>query len=180
MKFTTKQLAQTGLLLALCIASQFFKNLSVYITGPIVNTIIIIAVLSVGLFSGIIISIIAPITAFLITSSPIIAAIPAIMPVIMLGNCILAVFVWLFNSKIHFKLSLPTGMIIGSVIKSIFMAVIIINVLFTMFGGALNDKQLAMGKTTFSTVQLITALIGSVLAYLIWIPLKKYLKNANK
>ena len=180
MKFTTKQLAQTALLLALCIASQFFKNLSVYITGPIVNTIIIIAVLSVGLFSGIIISVIAPVTAFLITASPIIAAIPAIMPVIMIGNCILAIFVWLFDSKIHFKLSLPVGMIIGSVVKSVFMAVLIINVLFSMFGDALNDKQLAMGRTTFSTVQLVTALIGSVLAYLIWIPLKKYLKNENK
>ena len=180
MKITTKQLAQTGLLLALCIASQFFKNLSVYITGPIVNTIIIIAVLAVGLFSGIIISVIAPITAYLITASPIITAIPAVMPMIMIGNCILAVFVWLFDKKIHFKLSLPVGMIVGSLIKSAFMAVAIINVLFTFFGGALNEKQLAMGRTTFSTVQLFTALIGSVLAYLIWIPLKKYLKNENK
>lgn len=180
MRITTKQLAQTGLLLALCIASQFFKNLSVYITGPIVNTIIIIAVLAVGLFSGLIISIIAPITAYLITASPIITAIPAVMPMIMIGNCILAVFVWLFNQKIRFKLSLPVGMIVGSIIKSVFMALSIINVLFTVFGGSLNEKQLAMGRTTFSTVQLITALMGSVLAYLIWIPLKKYLKNENK
>jgi len=31
MKFTTRGLVQTGLLLAVCIASQFFKNLSVYL-----------------------------------------------------------------------------------------------------------------------------------------------------
>ena len=111
MKITTKQLAQTGLLLALCIASQFFKNLSVYITGPIVNTIIIIAVLAVGLLSGLIISVIAPITAYLITASPIITAIPAVMPMIMIGNCILAIFVWLFDKKIKFKFSIPAGMI---------------------------------------------------------------------
>ena len=180
MKITTRQLAQTGLLLALCIASPFFKNLSVYITGPIVNTIIIIAVLAVGLFSGLVISIIAPITAYLITASPIITAIPAVMPMIMIGNCILAIFVWLFNQKIKFKFSLPMGMLAGSLIKSAFMALSIINVLFAMFGGVLNEKQLAMGRTTFSTVQLITALIGSALAYIIWIPLKKYLKNENK
>ncbi len=52
MKLSTRQLAQTALLLAICIASQFFKNLSVYITGPVVNTTIIIAVLAVGLWSG--------------------------------------------------------------------------------------------------------------------------------
>ena len=180
MKFTTKQLAQTSLLLALCIASQFFKNLSVYITGPIVNTIIIIAVLTVGLFSGLIISVIAPITAYLITASPIITAIPAVMPMIMLGNCILAVFVWLFSQKIRFTGSIPAGMIIGSVIKSFFMALSIVSILFALYGSALNEKQLAMGKTTFSTVQLITALIGSALAYVIFIPLKKYLKNENR
>jgi len=180
MKITTKQLAQTGLLLALCIASQFFKNLSVYITGPIVNTIIIIVVLAVGLFSGLIISIIAPITAYLITASPIITAIPAVMPMIMIGNCILAFSVWLFSKKISFVGSIPTGMVIGSIVKSVFMAVSIINILFTLFGSNLNEKQLAMGKTTFSTVQFVTALIGSLLAYLIWQPLKKYLKNETK
>ena len=47
MKLTTKRLVQTAFLLAICIASQYFKNLSVYITGPIVNTTIIIATLPV-------------------------------------------------------------------------------------------------------------------------------------
>ena len=72
MKITTKQLVQTALLLAICIASQYFKNLSVYITGPIVNLTIILAVLSVGLWSGLLLSIIAPVTAFFFTGSPII------------------------------------------------------------------------------------------------------------
>ena len=76
MKITTKQLVQTALLLAICIASQYFKNLSVYITGPIVNLTIILAVLSVGLWSGLLLSIIAPVTAFFFTGSPILAAIP--------------------------------------------------------------------------------------------------------
>ena len=42
------------------IASMFFKNLSVYITGPIVNATLIIATLTLGLVMGIILSIIAP------------------------------------------------------------------------------------------------------------------------
>ena len=68
MKFTTRGLVQTGLLLAVCIASQFFKNLSVYLTGPIVNTTIILAVLAVGLWSGILIGVIAPVSAFFIST----------------------------------------------------------------------------------------------------------------
>ena len=96
MKITTKHLVQTALLLAICIASQYFKNLSVYITGPIVNATIIIAVLSVGLFSGLLLSIIAPITAFFFTGSPIMAAIPLMFPAVMAGNAILAVSIAAF------------------------------------------------------------------------------------
>ena len=100
MKITTKQLVQTALLLAICIASQYFKNLSVYITGPIVNLTIILAVLSVGLWSGLLLSIIAPVTAFFFTGSPIMSAIPLMFPAVMAGNAVLAVTVW-YLSLIH-------------------------------------------------------------------------------
>lgn len=180
MKLNTKQVAQTGLLLAICIASQFFKNLSTYITGPIVNTTIILAVLAVGLGSGLIIAIIAPVTAYLISASPIITAIPTVMPMIMIGNCLLAVCVWLFEKKYRFPGKLPAGMVAGSIAKAGFMTLAIVNILFSVFGSALNEKQLAMGKTMFSLTQLVTALTGSLVAYLIWLPLKKYLKNENK
>ena len=38
-------------------------------------------------------------------------------------------------------------------------------------------KILATAKVTFSVTQLTTAMIGSVLALIIWIPLQKVLKN---
>ena len=47
MKITTKQITITAVLLAISIASQFFK-MSVYITEPVINTCLILAVLSVG------------------------------------------------------------------------------------------------------------------------------------
>ena len=37
MKIKTKQITVTAIMLAICLVSQFFKNLSVYITGPIIN-----------------------------------------------------------------------------------------------------------------------------------------------
>lgn len=179
MKITTKQVAQTGLLLAVCIASQLFKNLSQYITGPIVNTVIILAVLAVGLGSGLIISVIAPITAYIITASPIITVIPWVMPMIMIGNCILAVCAWLFEKKLRFPGKLPAGLIAGALLKAGFMTVAITGILFSLFGDSLNEKQLAMGKSMFSLTQLVTALIGGLLAYIIWIPLRKFLKSEN-
>ena len=45
MKMKTRQITVTAIMLAICIASQFFKNLSVYITGPIINAALILTVL---------------------------------------------------------------------------------------------------------------------------------------
>lgn len=45
MKIQTKQITVTAIMLAICIVSQFFKNLSVYITGPIINAALILTVL---------------------------------------------------------------------------------------------------------------------------------------
>jgi len=194
MKLTTKGLAQTGLLLAVCIASQFFKNLSVYLTGPIVNTTIILGVLAAGLLSGLLISIIAPVTAFLISGSPIMAAIPLMFPAVMGGNAILALCVWFFYSKKGASGKGPSSqklmaaLATGSVLKAAFMGIVIVLILLPSFGGNIAAKLprpealpgvLATAKFTFSVTQLITALIGSVLAYLIWIPLKKYLENGD-
>lgn len=188
MKITTKQLVQTALLLTICIVSQYFKNLSVYITGPIVNLTIILAVLSVGLWSGLLLSIIAPVTAFFFTGSPIMAAILLMFPAVMAGNAVLAITVWYFQKKTSFKWRLPAGLIAGSALKAIFMGVVIVLIILPIFGDNIASKLpkpealpmvLATAKVTFSITQLTTALIGSVLAYVIWMPLKKYLKAEN-
>lgn len=184
MKISTKQLMQTALLLAICIASQFLKNLSVYLTGPVVNTTIIIAVLAVSLWSGLIISIIAPVTAFFISGSPLMAAIPLMFPAVMAGNAILALSVWYFQNHFHFRYKLPAGLLAGSLLKAAFMGIVIVLILLPSFGAGVAEHLpkpealpvvLAAARITFSITQLITALTGSVLAYIIWIPLQKYL-----
>ena len=93
MKMKTRQITVTAIMLAICIASQFFKNLSVYITGPIINAALILTVLYAGLVCGIILSIITPVTAFFITGSPVMAAIPAMFPCITAGNAILVLVI---------------------------------------------------------------------------------------
>ncbi|HOO29205.1 MAG TPA: ECF transporter S component [Lachnospiraceae bacterium] len=186
--FTAKQIAQTALLLALCIISQYFKSLSVYITGPIVNAILVIATLAVGPVSGIIISIIAPITAFFFTGSPIMAALPVMFPIIMISNTILVLFTYYFEKKKSFRFHLETGLILGSIVKAAFLGITVVLILLPYFGNAIAaklpkpealPKVLAAAKITFSVTQLITALIGSLIAWLIWHRLKKAIVNTD-
>ncbi len=245
MKWNVRLLCRTALLLALCIASQFFKNTSVFLTGSVVNTILIIATLSCGLLSGAAISVIAPLTSWWITGSPIMSAYPTIVPSVMVGNLILVAFVWLFakwlkkrmpeSKKMSFSdgrfrqvlllvliacilwaaltiafisslasvlqigktspllivslvmiagvflvfvslwalvarmpqsWTLVAGMVIGSVVKALFLWLVIVKIILP--AGA--PEQV---KMTFSVTQLLTSLIGSAIAFLVWIPLKK-------
>lgn len=188
MKFTTKQLTRTALLLALCIASQFLKNTSVYITGPIINAILVITLLTVNLGAALVIAVITPVTAFFITGSLIMAGIPLMFPVIMCGNAILVLCTWIFMKKSRKKILLYTGMGVGCVLKAAFMWVMTSFVLFPLFGDNIAGylpkpealpKVLATAKVTFSMTQLITAVTGCVLAAIIMMPLKKYLKNED-
>lgn len=177
MKVTTKQITITGVLLAVCIVSQFFKNASVYITGPVINACLIIAVLSTGLACGVILAVITPVTAFLISGSPIMAAIPAIIPCVMAGNIILAVTVGAVSRKMPGNGGLVTGMAAGSVLKALFMGIVIAWILIPSLIPAAMEAKMAVFQTTFSVTQLITALIGSAYAFLIWIPLKKVMEK---
>lgn len=179
MHISVKQLCRTALLLALCIASQFLKNTSVYITGSIVNAILIIAVLSGGFQSGAVISIIAPLTSWWITASPLMSALPLIVPCIMIGNLILIAAVSV-SVRSRATWSLPVALASGSCIKALFLWFAIVKVVLTVFGpsSALPEKVLLTARTTFSLTQLLTAWIGSALAMLIWLPLKKYLARS--
>lgn len=173
MKLTTKQIATTAALLAICIVSQFLKNTSVFITGPIINACIILSGLSAGLFCGIILSVITPVTSYIISGSPVMSAIPAIIPCVMIGNSLLVICVCLLKNKIKSSFGLPISMITGCIIKALFMGVVISLLLIPMLLPEKMQPKMSAFQTTFSIVQLITAAIGSIYAYIIWIPLKK-------
>ena len=110
MKLKTRQITVTAILLAICIVSQFFKNLNVYITGSIINAALILTTVYAGLACGIILSVITPITSFFITGSPIMAAIPAMFPCIMIGNIILVLAV----ARIHCNWRCIKGSVYGN------------------------------------------------------------------
>ena len=183
-KSVTKQIAVTAILLAICIASQFLKSLSVYITGPIVNLCLILAVMTAGLMWGLILAVITPVTAFLIAASPVMTAVPGIIPLIMLGNAVLAVVVYfLFRPAVSggrplFSVRSVLMAVIACAAKGCFMGLTIALWLLPAFipeASPLRGKM-AVFQTTFSVTQFITALIGFVYFFIVWIPLKKSLR----
>lgn len=155
---------RTAILLALAVASQFLKNLSVYITGPIVNCILVICVLYCGLGNAALLSAVLPLTSWLITGSPIMTAMPMIVPCIMAGNFVLVLFVWLFSRRESSGARLAAGMAIGCLAKAAFMWLTVSCLVISIAGpdSGLPAPALAAAKLTFSLTQLITSAIGCV------------------
>lgn len=180
----TKQLAITAIMLAICVASQFLKNLSVYITGPIVNLCLILAVMTAGLIWGIILAVITPVTAFIIAASPVMSAVPGIIPLIMLGNISLVVAVhFLFKptvtgGKPFISVRSVIMAILPCVIKGCIMGLTIGLWLLPTFIPMTSPlrAKLPVFQTMFSITQFVTALIGFVYFFIIWKPVDKVLK----
>ena len=180
-RFGTKQIAMTAALLAVCILSQVFKNLSIFITGPIVNACLILAVLMVNLPCAIILGIITPITAYIITGGGVMAAVPIIVPFIMMGNIVIVVMTFFLIKK---EMREPKDMIIrihkyvvaviSSLAKGVFMGITISLWLLPTFIPEQSPLRGKMGvlQTTFSLYQFITACIGFIYAFLVWSAMK--------
>ncbi|MBO4900271.1 MAG: ECF transporter S component [Lachnospiraceae bacterium] len=172
----TKQITIMAILLALSIVSQIFKNISVFITGPIINACIILAVLSLNIWCGLILSIITPVTAYFIAASPVMMAVPAIVPFIMAGNAVLAISVhFLLKKDIcargkaaccvkNYLLAL-----LCAFLKAAFMGLTISLWLLPTFIPAESPMRckLSVLQSTFSLVQFATAAIGFVIVFIL-------------
>ena len=180
MKQTPVQvITRTGILLALMIAVQVFKNLSPWITGPLVNAILVLGTLGAGIYSGVALSIIAPVTALLIVQQPLMPLTGyTLIPVIMLGNLIYVVAVWLATRKNDAPdAPLAIGLIVGSVVKWLVMWALVAWVVIPTFAANLKPPMVAALQSTYAVLQIGAAILGSVLAFLVWMPLRKALKK---
>lgn len=169
MKMRTRTITVTAIMVALCVVVQLFKNPgTIPITGGLINLIIIIDTLYCGLLSGIIISAVAPITSFIITQSPIIAAVPMILPFIMVGNIVIVLFAWAVRCKKLELNLLPLSLVAGSFAKWGVMTLTIVKWILPTFGLNLAPKMYKMAAATYSLTQLYAALAGTALACIIW------------
>lgn len=184
MKATTKQITVTAIMIALSIVViQFIKlplsisGQSVGVSGALINLIMIIDTLYCGLLSGILLAIIIPVLSFVLTASPVISAVPLILPCIMIGNAVLVLFAWFVRGK-KLELNLmPISLVAGSFAKAGIMALLIVNWVLPQFGGKLPAAAMNMAKVTYSSTQLLAALVGTFLACVIWPVLKIGLKH---
>ena len=162
-KITTKEITTTAVLFAICIVFQSMKGFSVYLTGTAVNCILVVATLYCGLFSGICIAILTPVVAYFIGATPIVNAIPMMIVIIMVGNAVLVLAVSLFDKK-----RLMIGMLLGCVVKALFLWATVWYVVLPLFGSKLPETMVTVVKTTFSVTQFVTACAGSVIAWVIY------------
>lgn len=155
---TVKFITRTAVLLAIALAVQFLRlppPFGQFVTGPVVNAVLILAVAYVGIGGAALIGLITPGFAFLVGILP--APLAPVIPIIMTANLVLCLGFYFGR-----KLNLFGGAIIAAVLK------------FLTFFAALNYVLMYLGiklppplLAAFQTPQLITALIGGLIAAVI-------------
>ncbi len=173
-KRKTLWIAQTASMLALLIVLQFATGFlgNVFITGSVVNLMLIVSVMICGLSSGLTVAIISPFLAKLIGIGPL----WEIISFIALGN-ITIVLIWHFigNRNIWKKyIAYIIALIVAAVAKFSVLYFSIVKLAIPFFLN-LPAPQASIISNMFSVTQLITALIGGTLAIMILPPLKKAL-----
>ena len=174
--FGSKEIATLGLLLAICVVSQYLKNLSVFITGPIINACLVFAVLLVNLPGAIVLCVITPITAFFIAQSPVTSTVPLVVPFIILGNAVLVLVTHFLMKKRMLKTDFSKDVmnyvwaVVASLAKGVFMGLTISLWLLPTFIPVTSPLRgkMPVFQTTFSLYQFLTALIGYVYVFIIW------------
>ena len=161
--------------------------LSVYLVGTRkalmgCGLYLLIGAIGIPVYAGrgcaFILSVITPITAFLITGSSIMSALPIVMVAVMAGN---AIYVWTFDIMQKLWKRMFVSMVGASVVKAVLMGGSISLLILPLLGPTvgLPEKAIRTAQMTFSLTQLIAGLLGGVLLCLVWPVIKKY-KNEEE
>jgi hypothetical protein len=151
-------ITRTAILLALTVIFQSFRAPQL-ITGTLVNAMLLISAGFVGMWSGVVISLLTPVIAFLFG----IMKFPLMIPFIMVGNAIYVIIFSLFRNK-------PIGMVLGAFVKFLWLSASVYFML-PWFG----VKVPALVVQMFSFPQLMTAILGGVLSLAVLAALRKNL-----
>ena len=179
-------ITETAVMLALLVTLQALtKPMGQMVTGSCVNAVLAIAVLLVGMSSGISIALISPICAYLFGIAP---NFVTVLP-IMLGNVCFVVLLRLIAGTSHKPIwRQPVALIAAAGVKFGVLYLLVVKVICGLASGALLGKKLGdivvlappmlkMLPTMFAWPQLFTALIGGAVALLIVPILRKALRK---
>ena len=171
-------ITRTALFLALLIIFQFIsKNMGQFITGSLVNLVLVTAAVTAGISSGLTVAVLSPFFAFFLGIGP---AFPQLLPLIALGNMAIVLVIWLFISKWDKKgfMSNALGVITGAAAKFLVLWLGIVKILLPLIPG-LKPQQIKVLSAAFSWPQLVTAFIGAALALLIAPSVKKAMRDRS-
>ncbi len=253
------QLVLSVLFLLLCLPAQLLENVSVYLSESLVCAVLIICTLACGYGWGAVLSLLTPLTGWLVTGSEVISRLPQILPCHMLANLLLVSLVWFFVkwlsgkmpkaeptalSSERFRLVLiiavtssvlwaglttaflsalsdflqmesispllivsliaiggtlalfialwalicrfpkawpyMAGGILGSGAKFLVLWLLVSKTVLGSYAGNLSSATVALAQGAYGVPQLFAALLGCCLAFLIWLPLKKFLQKEKK
>jgi len=166
-KSEIQRLVLTAILLGLVIAAQQLRFLHPqFVTGPLVNAVLIAAAIWGGLKSGLTIAIISPLLAIMTAPNPALQGFFPLIPTIAIGNAALVVCAYAFRNR-----NLATfgvGLVIGSVLKWLILWIGVLHIVVPLFGQGLPDMVVNVAlPAMFSWSQLLTALAGSIIILLI-------------
>ncbi|MDF2593103.1 MAG: transporter component [Clostridia bacterium] len=175
-------ITQTAVMLALLIGAQFItRSFGQFITGSIVNLILLVSVFVIGIYGGLTIAVLSPILAFLSGIGP---AFIQIVPFIAIGNVLFVTIAWL-TARNHISIvskrdlaASSMGLITASAVKFLFLWLGLATIVLPLIPG-IKEKQVAIIGAAFSWPQLVTALIGSILAIMVIPQFKRALSKSN-
>ncbi len=166
-----RMLTRTAVLLAVVVVVQMAgRNLpnSNFIVGPLVNMCLLAAVMNAGLTGGLTIAILSPFTSLINNNAPVAAALLTFAPVIAIANIIfILAFYFLYNKNKYVGLGIAAFLKFGF----LFLAIRVFLNIFSF------SKFTARLLELFSWPQLITALIGGIVAIPVIYSLRKALNN---
>ncbi|MBE6976289.1 MAG: ECF transporter S component [Ruminococcaceae bacterium] len=179
-------ITETAVMLALLVTLQALtKPMGQLVTGSCVNAVLAIAVLLVGMSSGITIALISPVCAYLFGIAP---NFVTVLP-IMIGNVCFVVLLRLIAGSSHKPIwRQPVALVAAAGVKFAVLYLLVVEVICGIASGALLGKKLGdvvvlappmlkMLPTMFAWPQLFTALIGGAVALLITPVLRKALRK---
>jgi uncharacterized membrane protein len=148
------------------------------VTGSIVNLLLIVSVMTGGISSGLIVAGISPVLAKLLGIGPL----WVLLPFITAGNIVL-VLLWhtIGNRGIGERnhMAYIAALIAAATAKFLVLYIGIVRIAVPVFLG-LPEAQAAVVSNMFSVPQLITALIGGVLAMLLYPRLRRVARGGKE
>lgn len=173
-----KFITHTAIFIALLVVLQFSTaSMGQYVTGSVVNFVLIASCLTAGTWSGLVVALLSPFFAKMFGIGP---ALIQIVPAIAVANAVFVLSYGIFG-KINYEKFKYFKWIVF-VLVGAFLKYIVLNLLVTkvvLVFSTVPSPMVAKLTAMFGVNQLITALIGGFLAMLIVPAIKRGIDKRN-